>query len=66
MAKTSERHSIRVHLMMTPSELKSIDDWRRQQPDLPSRAAAIRSLIRRRLSARAEPAKSLSRPKSRS
>jgi hypothetical protein len=31
--------------MLTASELRRIDDWRRQQPDLPSRSEAIRRLI---------------------
>lgn len=25
--------------------LKSLDDWRRQQPDIPSRAEAVRRLV---------------------
>jgi hypothetical protein len=29
--------------------LKTIDDWRRQQPDLPSRAQAIRRLVEKAL-----------------
>lgn len=29
--------------------LKSLDDWRRQQPDLPSRAEAIRRLVEQAL-----------------
>jgi hypothetical protein len=46
MSETAERHSIRVHIMMSQSELRAIDEWRRQQPDLPTRAEAIRRLIR--------------------
>jgi hypothetical protein len=45
VSETGERHSTRVHLMMSQSELLAIDEWRRQQPDLPSRAEAIRRLI---------------------
>jgi hypothetical protein len=56
MSETAERHSIRVHLMMTASELRAIDEWRRQQPDLPARAEAIRRLIQ--LGFAAEPSKS--------
>ena len=32
--------------------LKSIDEWRRMQPDLPSRAAAIRRLVEMGLKAK--------------
>lgn len=49
----TERHSTRVHLMMTPSELLAIDEWRRQQPDLPSRAEAMRRLIQLGLTSKA-------------
>jgi hypothetical protein len=45
MSETGERHSTRVHLMMSASELRAIGQWRRPQPDLPTRAAAIRRLI---------------------
>ena len=31
--------------------LRKIDDWRRQQPDIPSRAEAIRRLVDKGLSA---------------
>jgi metal-responsive CopG/Arc/MetJ family transcriptional regulator len=29
--------------------LRRVDDWRRQQPDIPSRAEAIRRLVRQTL-----------------
>jgi hypothetical protein len=58
MSKPTGQRSVRVHVMMTPSELRSIDDWRRHQPALPSRAAAIRTLIRRGLAAKV-PAKAI-------
>jgi hypothetical protein len=45
MSETGELHSTRVHIMMTASELRAIEEWRRQQPDLPARAEAIRRLI---------------------
>lgn len=35
----------RVTTMMASSEVKAVDDWRRQHPDLPSRSEAIRRLI---------------------
>jgi hypothetical protein len=41
MAKKSERFEMRFEVDM----IDRIDDWRRQQPDLPSRAGAIRRLI---------------------
>ena len=36
----------RIHLMMTAAELRSIDEWRRREPDLPGRSEAIRRLVR--------------------
>jgi len=35
----------RVPVMMSASELKEIDDWRRRQDELPSRSEAVRRLI---------------------
>lgn len=35
--------------------LKQIDDWRREQPDLPGRAEAIRRLVSIALSAKDRP-----------
>ena len=52
MAETNEKHSVRVDLMMMPSELRTIDEWRRHQPDLPTRAEAIRRLIQLGLTAK--------------
>lgn len=46
-----ERHSTRVHLMMSQSELRTIGEWQRRQPDLPTRAEAIRRLIQLGLTA---------------
>jgi hypothetical protein len=57
MRETGERHSTRVHLMMTPTELRNIDEWRRRQPDLPVRAKAIRRLIVLGLTAKTAPPK---------
>jgi hypothetical protein len=39
------RKTERVTLMMELAEAASIDEWRRAQPDLPSRSEAIRRLI---------------------
>ena len=36
----------RVAFMITANELKAMEDWRRRQDILPSRAVAIRRLIR--------------------
>ena len=41
MEEKTERFEMRV----PSSFLKMIDDWRRKQEDLPSRAAAIRRLV---------------------
>lgn len=41
----------KLQLMLGPDELRAIDDWRFENR-LPSRAAAIRELIRRGLQAR--------------
>lgn len=35
----------RVQLVASKGLLRSLDDWRRAQPDLPSRSEAIRRLI---------------------
>lgn len=40
----------RLQIMLTSSELKALDDWRFSKR-MPSRAAAIRELLRRGLSA---------------
>ena len=48
-----EHRSTRVHLMMSDSELRAVDDWRREQADLPSRAEAIRRLIQAGLTTKA-------------
>jgi len=57
MRETGERHSTRVHLMMSASELEAVHDWRRRQPDLPARAEAIRRLIQLGLTAKTAPQK---------
>jgi hypothetical protein len=35
----------RVQLVISKGQVRAIDEWRRQQPDLPSRSEAIRRLI---------------------
>ena len=41
----NEPRDQRVPVMMSASELKEIDDWRRRQDELPSRSEAVRRLI---------------------
>lgn len=40
----------RLQIMLTPEELKALDDWRFSRR-MPSRAAAVRELLRRGLQA---------------
>ena len=40
-----ERKSTRFELRLTPEKWAEVDEWRRRQPDLPSRTEAIRRLI---------------------
>jgi hypothetical protein len=35
----------RIQLVVSKGQVRKIDEWRRQQPDLPSRSEAIRRLI---------------------
>jgi hypothetical protein len=35
----------RAQLMLSKAQVRAIDEWRRRQPDLPSRSEAIRRLI---------------------
>jgi len=42
---TDEEQSERFQMRVSPSFLRTIDEWRRKQPDLPSRAEAIRRLV---------------------
>jgi hypothetical protein len=35
----------RIPVMMSSEEVAAIDDWRRKNPDLPSRSEAIRRLV---------------------
>jgi hypothetical protein len=51
----SESRDQRVPIMLTASELRTVDDWRRHQPDLPSRSEAIRRLIEAGLKAADKP-----------
>jgi hypothetical protein len=40
-----------IQVRTQPDQLAAIDDWRRKQPDLPSRAEAIRRLVEQALAA---------------
>ena len=40
-----ELKDLRIPVMMGATEVASIDEWRRRQPDLPSRSEAIRRLV---------------------
>lgn len=42
---TDEAKTIRLDLRFAPSLIESIDEWRRNQKDIPPRAEAIRRLI---------------------
>ncbi len=42
---TKELKSARFILSLEPSLLDRVDEWRRQQPDIPSRAEAFRRLV---------------------
>jgi hypothetical protein len=42
---------VRFEMRATEAWMRLIDDWRRQQPDLPSRAEAIRRLVEKALAA---------------
>ena len=41
---TDDPKGITLQMRVSPGYLKSVDEWRRQQPDLPSRSEAIRRL----------------------
>lgn len=42
---------VRFEMRATEKWMKLLDDWRREQPDLPSRAEAIRRLVEKALKA---------------
>lgn len=45
MSETSPKKTERLQLVISPEEIVQIDRWRREQPVLLSRSAAIRHLI---------------------
>ena len=46
-----EARDQRVPIMLSINELRQLDEWRREQQDLPSRSEAIRRLIQVGMSA---------------
>jgi metal-responsive CopG/Arc/MetJ family transcriptional regulator len=42
----------RIPVMMSSEEVAAIDEWRRKNPDLPSRSEAIRRLVEMGLKAK--------------
>ena len=61
MAEDAERRTERIPLLMTPSEVKALDDWAFANR-IRSRGEAIRQLIERGLAASANNPKSSSAP----
>lgn len=51
MPPKTERFEMRMEVDM----IAQLDEWRRQQPDLPSRAEAIRRLVRQSLAGEGAP-----------
>jgi hypothetical protein len=47
----SDELSERINLPVSKALIRAIDDWRRLQPDIPTRAAAARLLIKRGIEA---------------
>lgn len=44
----------RLQLVIGKGQIRAIDEWRRRQPDLPSRSEAIRRLVETALEMEAE------------
>ena len=44
----------RIPVMMSSEEVAAIDEWRRKNPDLPSRSEAIRRLVELGLKAKSK------------
>jgi len=41
---TDDPKTVTIQLRVSPDYIKAVDDWRRQQPDIPVRSEAIRRL----------------------
>ena len=50
-----EPHDQRIQLVASASFIAAIDEWRRQQPDLPNRSEAIRRLVACQLDCQLQP-----------
>jgi hypothetical protein len=48
---SDELKSIRLQMVIAPSQVATIDAWRKRQDDLPSRSEAIRRLVDKGLEA---------------
>jgi len=44
-ARMSELKSLRLQMVITPSQVARIDQWRGREPGVPSRSEAIRQLV---------------------
>jgi hypothetical protein len=44
-AMADDKKELRIPVMMSATEVAAIDQWRRQQNDIPSRSEAIRRLV---------------------
>jgi hypothetical protein len=62
---TDDPKGTTLQMRVSAAYLKSIDDWRRKQPDLPSRSEAIRRLTAMALREPASPTKPKRKSKSR-
>jgi hypothetical protein len=58
MQRQQQQHPKRkaIHARVDQPLVEGVDDWRRKQPTIPARSAAICELLRRALLAEAEPA----------
>jgi hypothetical protein len=54
---TDDPKETTIQMRVSAAYLKSVDEWRRQQPDLPSRSEAIRRLTAIALETGGKPAK---------
>jgi len=48
---TDELLTVRLQIVIAPSQVAAIDAWRKQQNDLPSRSEAVRRLVNKGLKA---------------
>jgi metal-responsive CopG/Arc/MetJ family transcriptional regulator len=58
----AERLDQRIQLVINKRLVREIDEWRRRQPNLPSRSEAIRRLIEAGLKAEARDGSNQERP----